>query len=607
MKKFRWICLLLALLTLFSACNGSSGNITVATTEKNITPTTTAPPAQQQEPTPVLENPPVSDFQIIRPDVASQPLLTGIRTVNTAIRDLTGETLTIKSDRQAADETTYELLIGNTTREASQTIQALLQPGDYVIQTVISDTSVKIVVLGYNEALTIYAAERLGEMIAAEAVTDEHGNFQTLSISENRYTDYQNFRLEISDPQIVFQAENEDTTWGHYQFPQLYYTSSGAMRISWSYHTDSIYDTGGKWQWVFSTDEGNTWTPGNNESTVASSLGVLTYNPNKVLMSNGKHFAGFVNSNTYQDVNYISKYADKKVVDGATTSGVVLYYAEDIKEYEFSIYGQEYNPSTNQITQFPITVNWPYMPLTFNRSNQTGQMTYLSPTEVLFCMSNYMGMISTENGLYYCTYSRGFDSNTGKPSELPAHYSVYVFHSADNGRTWNYLSQVSMDKNIPDWNISEGFCEPSMTVTADGTFVMLMRTGSNNPSYIVRSTDNCKTWSDPEKFDNCGVLPQILTLDCGVTIASYGRPDLYVRATSDFTGKEWQDHIKIPIHDEGITVADQKSCFYTFLLQTSPTTAIMVYTDFNYPNEYDEPRRTILIRTITVVPILEEA
>ena len=133
-----------------------------------------------------------------------------------------------------------------------------------------------------------------------------------------------------------------------------------------------------------------------------------------------------------------------------------------------------------------------------------------------------------------------------------------------------------------------------MEVMPDGSVVMLIRTGNPGPSYITRSTDNCKTWSETVKFDDVGVLPQIMTLGCGVTIASYGRPGLYVRATSDPAGLDWKEPLTL-----GLTTG--QSCCYTSMVPLDDYTALLVYTDHTYPNEKGERVRTVLVRTVTVV------
>ena len=126
-------------------------------------------------------------------------------------------------------------------------------------------------------------------------------------------------------------------------------------------------------------------------------------------------------------------------------------------------------------------------------------------------------------------------------------------------------------------------------------------TDAGTPSYITRSTDNCKTWSEPVVFDEVGVLPQMLTLDCGVTLASYGRPGVFVRATDDPSGQIWQDRVDVGV---GGTRANWSiySCSYTSLIPLDSHTALLAYADFQYPSAKNEREaaKTILVRTVTV-------
>jgi hypothetical protein len=125
---------------------------------------------------------------------------------------------------------------------------------------------------------------------------------------------------------------------------------------------------------------------------------------------------------------------------------------------------------------------------------------------------------------------------------------------------------------------------------------MLFRTGSNNPCYIVRSADRGKTWSAPRRFDSIGVLPQILTLGCGVTIASYGRPTMRFAATDDPAAVTWEKPIDIPVCG-----GPNQSCFYTDLFPLDDYNALFIYSDFMYPNKDGIPARAILVRKVTVV------
>jgi hypothetical protein len=98
-------------------------------------------------------------------------------------------------------------------------------------------------------------------------------------------------------------------------------------------------------------------------------------------------------------------------------------------------------------------------------------------------------------------------------------------------------------------------------------------------------------------FDEIGVLPQITRLACGVTLATYGRPIIYLKATDDESGGEWTEHIEI-----GISPSDHdRSCCYTRLLPIDDKSALLVYSDFNFSEKASgEPKKSILVRKITI-------
>jgi hypothetical protein len=125
-----------------------------------------------------------------------------------------------------------------------------------------------------------------------------------------------------------------------------------------------------------------------------------------------------------------------------------------------------------------------------------------------------------------------------------------------------------------------------------------MRTGTGMPSYISRSTDGGCTWSKPVKFDDCGVYPQTIALGCGVTLAAYGRPCLYVRATDDPKGVIWDDPIKLMHGTLDTPVA--ASCYYTTWLALDERTALLTYADFHIKDEEGVDRKCIMVRTVRV-------
>ncbi len=399
------------------------------------------------------------------------------------------------------------------------------------------------------------------------------------------------FHLVIDEPIVVAQGEVGDNAWGHVQFPTLYNTINGKLLASWEYCSDTIEYKGSVYSAV-SEDGGLRWCESANEDRISYPK-----------MANGKFFAGFLRKGAYQ-VDYFDKYVPVYTSEACGKR----YFAEDIIEtQDTTVYGLEYDPESGQENMFACTINWPYMPISVTASG----MVY--PSTMLFSLSQRCGLLMSGEKMYFCLYGHGFNSNAASREEamLPYmdKYCIYLFESCDCGRTWNYLSQIPTNEDVISQNPNaEGFCEPMMTRLPDGSIAILLRTGSNNPSFIAYSTDNCKTWTTPTVFDSNGVLPQLLTLKNGVTLASYGRPILKVRATSDPSGILWEDPIVLPLTES--TDPDehkkpwgkrQQSCFYTGLLATGDNSALLVYSDFHYPNPDGIQVKSILVRKITVV------
>ena len=399
------------------------------------------------------------------------------------------------------------------------------------------------------------------------------------------------FHLIIDEPIIVAQGNVGDNAWGHVQFPAIYNTVNNNLFVTWEYCDDTI-EYKGTLHSAVSENGGITW----RESAVEDRISYPK-------MANGKFFAGFLRKGAYH-VDYFDKYIPAYTSEACGKR----YFVEDITEtQDTTVYGIEVNPETGEETLFACKINWPYMPINVTRSG----MVY--PSTMVFSLSQRCGLLMDGEKMYFCLYTQGFNSDAASREEamLPYmdKYCVYLFESQDCGRTWNYLSQIPTNEDVisQDPN-AEGFCEPMMTRLPDGSIAILLRTGSNNPSFIAYSNDNCKTWTRPKVFDSNGVLPQLLTLKNGVTLASYGRPILKVRATSDPSGMTWTDPMVLSLTDSTDPNENQKpwgkrqkSCFYTGLLATGDNSAMLVYSDFHYQNPDGIQVKSILVRKITVV------
>ena len=83
----------------------------------------------------------------------------------------------------------------------------------------------------------------------------------------------------------------------------------------------------------------------------------------------------------------------------------------------------------------------------------------------------------------------------------------------------------------------------------------------------------------------------------GVTLASYGRPGLFLRATNGPAGRAWGSSATV-VHP-GVMGSD--TCSYSDLVALDDHSALISYADFNYPDEEGKPRKAILVRKITAI------
>lgn len=420
------------------------------------------------------------------------------------------------------------------------------------------------------------------EETSSDATSPEETSSQEVPPTPVVPTEPKNFHLEIGEANVVVQGDVGDNAWGHYQFPGLAYTLDGNIVANWSYSSDTIDDYVDTVRKKVSLDGGKTWSEDKSLCSI----------PDKFQMSNGKYFAGFKRANAHF-ATWQNTYEPAYTWNNNGT--YKLFFAEDLpKNEDTTVWGYEYDPVTDTTEEFECTINWPFAALTEFPGGKIYPMTQM------FSLSQD-NIIIVDGVMYLAMYFYGFNSHVysreeaeNTVGEYNQYYSTYIFTSEDNGRTWNFLSQFMPSPNI---RFTEGLCEPNLNVMPNGNFMILMRSGGNSPSYWSYSTNQGKSWKSIKKFDDIGVLPQMVTLDCGVSIATYGRPYMRICATSDPTGKTWQDPQTFDLYSG----QNNTSCYYTDLLALDDTHALWIYSDFQYPNADGVLVKSIITRVITVV------
>lgn len=374
-------------------------------------------------------------------------------------------------------------------------------------------------------------------------------------------------KLSFSEPVVIAQAGPEVTEWGFYQFPSVEILADGGVHVNYHIQKDSATAYGKDSAHAVSYDQGNTFRlldarPDNG--------GVGLPNGDRVRLR-------YLPSVSLNDITLPDPIASNQLY--GTQLG--FYRAEDFPP-ELSGFPIERLASGDTEWKIEIKhIDAPYLV----RYTTEGVL----PHQMFWRLR-----LAPDNRLWAIAYP--FTLMPDRPAEC----TPIFFVSEDNGKTFTYLSSVPYHA-IPEidaaYDRRSGYTEPDVAFMPDGSVICISRTENGKrgtttqaPMYLARSTDNGATWSKPGFFDGLGVWPIIQPLANGVTLVCYGRPGLFVRATADPAGIEWDERIAVINPESGKT----KTCAYAGLAALDESTAYFVYSDFSYPNPQGVPVKTIL-------------
>jgi hypothetical protein len=388
--------------------------------------------------------------------------------------------------------------------------------------------------------------------------------------------------LELLEPVTVTLAPPEIWQWGPYQFPGLERLTDGRLQVSFQVGADSATAVGLPPMQAVSADEGKTWTvlPLAEDTT-----GAVSCTQAPLRLDNGERIQikmlpplkadtlRFPPAPVGQYICYGHTYAYYRPEDLAPEArdGWRLYrFAKDGQRPVEERATMRYPGELRVVTEGVLPPPW-----------STGHRLLMAPDHAVWAIGEDCRMVE------------------GKFREKRA---MIILRSTDHGHSfdlWSEIPYVPEPAADPKAAARAGFTEPCVNFMPDGSVLCLLRTTDGHgvgPMYWTRSTDNGRTWTRPAVFDDLGVWPQMLTLKNGVTLAVYGRPGLYIRATSDPAGLRWGDRVAV------VKPGDyhRDTCSYASLLPLDDHTALVAYSDFNRHSADGKLCKGILVREVKV-------
>jgi hypothetical protein len=407
--------------------------------------------------------------------------------------------------------------------------------------------------------------------------------------------------VTLGDPVVVAQGPVEldraGGAWGRWQFPFISRLHDGRLQVRFSIEPDSVESYGLPVANVYSSDNGRNWRMGEPRTGSEVEEGVLLANGDRLksVQLESKKAGDFDLPTSV--CNFVCSY-------GYPNS---LYRVEDLPkelvEWRFSRLPAGTHRWIEEIAAVHIPGGLRGVLAEKARGAQPGIGSIDQVREGALALPFLYGKmrVAPDHSLWAVTYEwRLFD---GTPR-----YAPIFLRSMDEGHTWNMVSAIRYQGDVqadPPAEKRDGFTEPDYNFRPDGSIICLMRTmdgHGHGPLFLTRSADQGRTWSRPVVFDSFGKMPQLLTLDNGVTLATYGAsggPGYFVvRATCDPSGLVWGNPIRTPVSPPEPGAWD--TCGHTEMVALDDHRAVMVYSDFNFPDASNIKRKTILVREIKV-------
>jgi hypothetical protein len=179
-----------------------------------------------------------------------------------------------------------------------------------------------------------------------------------------------------------------------------------------------------------------------------------------------------------------------------------------------------------------------------------------------------------------------------------------MLRSYDRGRTWK-VEDIPGHNFLPFWYPTQKTVTVRAHVLAfpNGNLVASFRHGGlywsgGGPLTIRQSSDLGKTWSEPKAIRIPGVNPIGLVLANGIAVLSYQRPGVFFTFCADGKGDLWGNDVTLV--KPWRHCRNENSCCNGTFLVTGPDRFIYVYTKWDVPDPWGQPRQALLAQEFIV-------
>ena len=465
-----------------------------------------------------------------------------------------------------------------------------------------------------DEAATCRFYAPSGDLLIVEDETFERSSLRDKASTVTRMT--------VGEEHVIVRGiRPEEQLWGAYQFPRPYRLGDRLV-VSVHITSDSISTYGAAARWFESGDAGKTWKE--VDASVAFKCGLLLNNGDRVYFppESGVDVTKYQMQswNKYTPGYDFLKKAEEgtlPIPDGMTCwMGGTTIHAYNADRLPPSLSNREWTLHRIPAWQTqPVAeraqVDWPYLTRVVHVESNGRKIL-----KSIFPRGN--PKLGPDGAIWVSVFSGEGHLNPENGQYSP-YYSAEIFRSEDNGRTFKRRAHMEYEADGKTYPYqSGGFSDSDFEFMPDGSIIWFFRsnwyssTGHEwDPMYMARSTDNGYTWTKPVPFSDVGTLPRLCTLKNGATLVCYARPGMFVSVGENASGTRWCEPLMLLDAGDRSRLANVKidtpvfhqwdgTCGNPELIQLDDNCALLLYSDFYYPDESAIKRKTILCKKITV-------